>query len=49
MLYPKKYTRKDDKKYYEIIIFLKNSIFSLIKAFSSYHAFALFIQQKFHF
>ena len=49
MLYPEIYIIKQEKKFIDILIYLKECFLILVKALSSYNSFVLFLKQKFHF
>lgn len=49
MLYPKKCTIRKRKFLREGLIYIKECFIVLLKAFSSYSSFLIFMEQKFHF
>ena len=49
MLYPKIIENKEKNKITEKLEYIKEIILVLLKAFSNYNSFILFLQQKFHF
>lgn len=49
MLYPRIYVEKEETIFIEKLKYIKESLLEIIKIFSSYNSFLLFIEQKFHF